>query len=203
VLESRGVGRIPLDWTTRLAIIKDIGKGLTFLHNSLPSHKVPHANLKSSNVLIHQENNKPYHSKLTNYGFLPLLPPKHQAENLAIRRSPEFVKGSKKLTHKTDVYCFGIIMLEIITGKVPGQMLGEIEETTDDLSDWVRNVVNNDWSTDILDLEILAEKEGHDAMLKLTELALECTDMKPEKRPKMSVVLGKIDEIEKLKSGND
>ncbi|XP_061342941.1 probable leucine-rich repeat receptor-like protein kinase At1g68400 [Gastrolobium bilobum] len=199
--EDRGVGRKPLDWTTRLAIIKDIAKGLAFLHHSLSSHKVPHANLKSSNVLIHQDN-QGYHSKLTDYGFFPLLQAKNEAEKLAIRKSPEFDKG-KKLTHKADAYCFGIVMLEIITGKVPGQILGEIEETTNDLSDWVRTVVNNDWSTDILDLEILAEKEGHDAMLELTELALECTDMTPEKRPKMSVVLRRIEEIEQMKTEND
>lgn len=199
LIEGRGVGRIPLDWTTRMAIIKDIAKGLAFLHHSLSSHKVPHANLKSSNVLIHQDN-QGYHSKLTDYGFLPLLPSKKNAEKLAISKSPEFVKG-KRLTHKTDVYCFGIIMLEIITGKVPGHILGEVEETTNnnDLSDWVRTVVNNDWSTDILDLEILAETEGHDAMLNLTELALDCTDMAPEKRPRMSVVLSRIEEIEQMK----
>ncbi|KAK7314821.1 hypothetical protein VNO77_33349 [Canavalia gladiata] len=199
--EGRGIGRIPLDWTTRLAIIKDIAKGLAFLHHSLPSHKVPHANLKSTNVLIHQDS-KGYHSKLTNYGFLALLPARKNAEKLAIRRSTEFVKG-KKLTHKADVYCFGIIMLEIITGKIPGQIIGGIEDTANDLSDWVRTVVNNDWSTDILDLEILAEREGHDAMLKLTELALECTDMTPEKRPKMSVVLMRIEEIEQMRKDND
>nr|KYP61713.1 putative inactive receptor kinase At2g26730 family [Cajanus cajan] len=199
--EGRGLGRIPLDWTKRLSIIKEIAKGLAFLHHSLPQHKVPHANLKSSNVLIH-EDSKGYHSKLTDYGFLPLLPAKQNAEKLAIRRSPEFVQG-KRLTHKADVYCFGIIMLEIITGKIPGHVIGEIEETTNDLSDWVRTVVNNDWSTDILDLEILAEKEGHDAMLKLTELALECTDVTPEKRPKMSVVLMRIEEIEQMRKEND
>ncbi|RHN52227.1 putative protein kinase RLK-Pelle-LRR-III family [Medicago truncatula] len=201
--EGRGIGRIPLDWTTRLAIIKDIAKGLDFLHQFLSSHKVPHANLKSSNVLIHQDN-QGYHSKLTDYGFLPLLSSSMKnAEKLSISKSPEFVKR-KKLTHKTDVYCFGIIMLEIITGKIPGHILGnEVEETSNDLSDWVRTVVNNDWSTDIFDLEILAEKDGHDAMLNLTEIALECTDMMPEKRPKMSLVLKRIEEIEQMMKDNE
>ncbi|XP_045818837.1 probable inactive receptor kinase At2g26730 isoform X1 [Trifolium pratense] len=202
--EGRGIGRIPLDWSTRLAIIKDIAKGLDFLHQYLSSHKVPHANLKSTNILIHQDN-QGYHSKLIDYGFLPLLSSsKKYEEKLAISKSPEFVKG-KKLTHKTDVYCFGIIMLEIITGKIPGHILGdEVEEiTTNDLSDWVRTVVNNDWSTDILDLEILADREGHDAMLNLTEIALECTDMIPENRPKMSVVLRKIEEMEQIIKENE
>ncbi|KAM7479547.1 hypothetical protein LguiA_027760 [Lonicera macranthoides] len=197
--ENRGIGRVPLNWTKRLSIIKDIAKGLSSLHQTLPSHKVPHANLKSSNVFIHRPNNEShYHAKLSDFGFLPLLPSRKASEKLAIAKSPEFCDG-KKLTYKADVYCFGIILLEIITGKIPGEISGQGDDEGSgigDLSDWVRTVVNNDWSTDILDMEILAAKDGHNEMLKFTELALECTDMVPEKRPKMSLVLRRIAEIE-------
>ncbi|KAI5330665.1 hypothetical protein L3X38_030063 [Prunus dulcis] len=193
--ENRGVGRVPLDWATRLSIIKDIAKGLTFLHQSLPSHKVPHANLKSSNVLVIQRNSQTYHLKLTDFGFLPLVPSRKYNEDLAIGKSPEFAQG-KKLSQKSDVYCFGIILLEVITGRIPGEISPGNDETMDDLSDWVRMVVNNDWSTDILDVEILAAKEDHDEMLKLTKIALDCTDLTPEKRPKMIQVLTRIEEID-------
>ncbi|KAJ6402266.1 hypothetical protein OIU84_014370 [Salix udensis] len=142
MLENRGDDRVPLNWAARLSIIRDIAKGMAFLHQSLPSHKVPHANLKSSNVLIHRDGQS-YHSKLTDYGFLPLLPSRKSSERLAVGRM----------------------------------------------------VVNNDWSTDILDEEILDSREGHGEMLKLTEIALQCTDMAPEKRPGMSEVLGRIEEI--------
>ncbi|XVE57196.1 hypothetical protein DITRI_Ditri04bG0072300 [Diplodiscus trichospermus] len=199
--ENRGSGRVPLKWATRLFIIKDVAMGMTFLHQYLPSHKVPHANLKSSNVLIHCQSQN-YHSKVTDYGYYPLLLTRRSSERLAISRTPEFSQG-KKLTHKADVYCFGIILLEIITGRIPGDeiSLGN-EERVFELSEWVRAVVNNDWSTDILDVEILGAREAHDDMLKLTKLALECTDVAPEKRPKMSQVLTRIEEIEQRKSDN-
>ncbi|EEF36780.1 probable leucine-rich repeat receptor-like protein kinase At1g68400 isoform X2 [Ricinus communis] len=193
--DNRGVGRVPLNWAARLSVVKDVARGLAFLHRSLPSHKVPHANLKSSNVLIHQNGPQSYRSKLTNYGFLPLLPSKKYSQRLAIGRSPEFSSG-KKLTHKADVYCFGIILLEVITGRIPSEVSPGNDEREDDLSDWVKTAVNNDWSTDILDVEIMATREGHDDMLKLTEIALECTDVAPEKRPKMTEVLRRIEEIE-------
>lgn len=194
VVENRGVGRVALNWEARMCVIRDIAKGLAFLHQSLPSNKVPHGNLKSSNVLIQQDN---YHSKLSDFGFLPLLPCRKHSEMLAVAKSPEFIRG-KKLSNKADVYCFGIILLEIITGRIPGEISDdEISTTTGggDLSDWVRMVVSSDWSTDILDVEILAATEGHDDMLKLTEIALECTDLIPEKRPKMTQVLQRIQEI--------
>ncbi|KAJ7970120.1 LRR receptor-like kinase [Quillaja saponaria] len=199
--ENRGVGRIPLDWATRLAIIKDLAKGLAFLHQSLPSHKVPHANLKSSNVLIHQ-NDRTFHSKLTDFGFLPLLPTRKFSEKLVISKLPEFFQG-KKLTHKADVYCFGVILLEVLTGRIPGEISEGIEETNGDLSNWVRMVMNDGWSIDILDLEIQAAKEGHDQKLKLTEIAIECTDMIPEKRPEMSEVWRRVEEIEQRNREND
>lgn len=187
--ENRGYQRETiLDWNARLSIIKEIAEGVNFLHQCLPSHKmVPHGNLKSSNILIQRENHI-CHVKITDYGFSPLV---LSLEQLAVGKTPEFSQG-KKLTRKADVYCFGIVPLEIITGKEPAQ----VDASADDLSNWVRSAVNNDWSTDILDVEIVAEREGYDGMLKLTEIALECTDMEPENRPAMSQVLARIQAIE-------
>ncbi|KAF3438420.1 hypothetical protein FNV43_RR21182 [Rhamnella rubrinervis] len=193
--ENRGVGRVALKWEARMCIIRDIAKGLAFLHQSLPCHKVPHGNLKSSNVLIQQDY---YHSKLSDFGFLPLLPSRKHSEMLAVAKSPEFIQG-KKLSNKTDVFCFGIILLEIITGRIPGEIsddeISTITAGGGDLSEWVRMVVSSDWSTDILDVEILAATAGHDDMLKLTEIALECTDLIPEKRPEITQILQRIQEI--------
>ncbi|XP_057969434.1 leucine-rich repeat receptor-like protein kinase PXC1 [Malania oleifera] len=194
--ENRRARRVPLRWYARLSIIKGIAKGLAFLHQSLPSHHraLLHANLKSSNVLI-QCTGENYMSKLTDFGFLPFLHCRKSLEKLAIAKSPEFSQG-KKLTQKADVYCFGIIVLEIITGRIPGQLLsGNNVPIFEDLCDWVRMVVNNDWTTDVLDEEIRATNQGHEEMLKLTEMALQCTDMTPEKRPKMSEVARRIEEI--------
>ncbi|KAL3824988.1 hypothetical protein ACJIZ3_021017 [Penstemon smallii] len=194
--ENRGIGRVPLDWKTRISIIKDIAKALDFLHHSLASQRVPHGNLKSSKILIQRVNHEnEIHVKLTDYGFLPLVP----TNKLSVARTPEFREG-KKLTWKADVYCFGILVLEIVTGRVPSPCSSSSsgnggEERDSDLSSWVRAAVNNDWSTDILDVEILGEREGYDEMLKLTEIALECTDEVPERRPKMSRVLSRIQEM--------
>lgn len=102
----------------------------------------------------------------------------------------------KRLSRKSDVYCLGIVILEIVTGRIPGEISSATEKETEDLSEWVRMVVDTDWSTDILDVEIAAAREGHDEMLKLTEIALQCTDVVPEKRPKVSEVLQRIEEIE-------
>lgn len=185
---------MPLNWAARISIIKDIAQGLHFLHRSLSSQRVPHANLKSTNVLVRRDSSN-YRVKLVDFGFWPLLPNRKLSEVLSVGKTPEFLKF-KKMTHKADIYCFGIIVLEIVTGKIPGDISPGIEGTFGDLSDWVRMVVNNDWSTDILDVEISGDREGHDDMLKLTEIALECTDEAAEKRPKIDEILRQIEEIE-------
>lgn len=193
--ENRGEGRVPLNWETRLSIIGDIAKGLSFLHESLPSHNVPHANLKSSNVLIFH-NGQTYRSKLTDFGFLTLLPTHDSSAILAVGKSPEYSQR-KKLTHKADVYCFGIIILEVITGRISGECSIEKNETTKNLHDWVRTAVNNDWYTDIFDAEMLVAEDGEDETLKLIEIAFQCTDVVPEKRPEMTEVLMRIEEIKR------
>lgn len=185
-----------MNWTARLSIIKEIAEGLAFLHQSLPSHRVPHANLKSSNVLIQRDGLK-LHSKLTDFGLLPLLTPRKLFENLAVGKTPEFSQG-KNLTYKADVYCFGIILLEVITGKNPDEMSRGSGGMFDDLSDWVRSAVNSDCLTDVLDVEILSAREDRDDMLRLVEMALECTDVTPAKRPKMSEFLRRMEEMEQL-----
>ncbi|XP_008797241.3 probable leucine-rich repeat receptor-like protein kinase At1g68400 [Phoenix dactylifera] len=191
--DNRGEGRVPLNWAARLNIVKGIARGLAYLHQCLPSLKVPHGNLKSSNVLIlHNKHRPEYQPKLTDFGFQALLLSPNQSHKLAIGKSPEFTQG-RKLTNKTDVYCFGLMLLEAITGQVPGD-----DEV--DLPEWVSLVIRNDWSTDILDLEISAERESHGDMLRLTEIALECAALEPERRPKMSEVVKRIEEIKEPNS---
>uniref|UniRef100_A0A7N0U5G4 Protein kinase domain-containing protein n=1 Tax=Kalanchoe fedtschenkoi TaxID=63787 RepID=A0A7N0U5G4_KALFE len=204
--ETGGAGKAALDWKSRLYVIKDIAKGLNFLHQNSAPNKVPHGNLKSSNVLI-QHSRGAYHAKLADFGYLPLFPSRKLTQTLAVGMSPEFAQF-KRATSKTDVYCFGIVLLEIITGRDPhggepvrGKGEGEFEyedgtTSSTELVEWVRSVVNNDWSTDVLDVEIVGAGEGHDEMLKLTEIALHCTDLNPERRPRMSEVLRRIEEIE-------
>ena len=181
--DNRGEGRVPLNWQARLTIAKGIARGLAYLHHSLPSHRVPHANLKSSNILIHDSN----HPKLTGFGFLPLFHSPQQAQKLAVGRTPEFSQG-KRLNHKADIYCLGVVLLEIITGRTP-------EEHEGGLPEWVTSVIMNELSTEIFDLEIVAERERHEEMLKLTNIALQCTALEPGRRPNISVVVEKIEEI--------
>ncbi|KAG6513757.1 probable leucine-rich repeat receptor-like protein kinase At1g68400 [Zingiber officinale] len=184
--DNRGEARIVLKWAARLNIVKGISRGLAYLHESTPFHKILHANLKSSNVLIdHNEEGKEYNSRLTDYGFYSILP-STQIHSLAVGKVPEFSQGMK-LADKADVYCFGLILLEVVTGRFPGD--------EEDLPGWVRSNVTNGRPTDILDMEIASEKERYPDILKLTQIALDCLEIDPERRPVMNEVVKRTEEI--------
>ncbi|CAN6287860.1 unnamed protein product [Urochloa humidicola] len=200
---NRGEGRTPLPWPARLSIAQGTARGLAYLHQSLPYfHRPPHGNLKSSNVLVFfspaaptaaaaakSNNHKQAVAKLTDHGFHPLLP--HHAHRLAAAKCPEFARavgGGRRLSSRADVYCLGLVLLELVTGKVP------VEEDGD-LAEWARLALSHEWSTDILDVEIVADRARHGDMLRLTEVALLCAAVEPDRRPKVQDVVRMIDEI--------
>ena len=86
------------------------------------------------------------------------------------------------------MYCLGVVLLELVTGKVP------VEEDGD-LAEWARLALSNEWSTDILDVEIVADRGRHGDMLRLTEVALLCAAPEPDRRLKVQDVVRMIDEI--------
>ncbi|KAK8664407.1 hypothetical protein V6N13_084199 [Hibiscus sabdariffa] len=102
------------DWPAGLKIVPVIARGLDYLHIELSSLEVSHGNLESSNVLLGPDN----HPFLSDYGYRR-------------DRSPVCIHDSGKVSPKSDVYCVGIIILKILTGKFPSQYLSHKEDETD------------------------------------------------------------------------
>lgn len=108
-----------LDWPTRLRIIKGVGKGLDYLYKSFPNLSLPHGHLKSSNVLLDDT----FVPLLADYGLVPVMNEEHAYKFMAAYKSPESAQNDHHLTRKTDVWCLGILILEMLTGKFPANYL--------------------------------------------------------------------------------
>ncbi|XP_057419253.1 probable inactive receptor kinase At5g67200 [Lotus japonicus] len=170
---SRSARAKPLHWTSCLKIAEDVAHGLAYIHQA---SSLIHGNLKSSNVLLGAD----FEACVTDYCLSFLADPSFTEDaNSAAYKAPEARKSSQRATTKSDVYAFGVLLLELLTGKHSSQH-PFLEPA--DLQDWVRAMRDDDGSED-------------NRLEMLTEVASICSATSPEQRPAMWQVLKMIQGI--------
>ncbi|KAK4777986.1 hypothetical protein SAY87_018173 [Trapa incisa] len=185
---SRGSGRIPLDWDSRLKIATCAARALAHLHHS---GKAVHGNLKSSNVLVRPDRTACF----SDFGLNPLSSGASPAPNrLTGYRAPE-VAETRKVTPKSDVYGYGVLLLELLTGKPPNQAPSIGEEGATDLPRWVQSVVREEWTAEVFDAELVSHGNVEEEMVRVLQIAMECASVVPDQRPDMAEVVRMMDEI--------
>ncbi|GMN52958.1 hypothetical protein TIFTF001_022095 [Ficus carica] len=145
--------------------------GLGFLYTEFSSYDLPHGNLKSSNVLL-TEDHEPV---LSDYAFQPLMNQANASQAMFAYKTPDYVEY-QRVSQKTDVYCLGIIILEILTGKFPSQYLTSGKGGID-VVQWVLSAYNDkDRERELLDSEIASNAEVVDDMLHLLHVGAACVE---------------------------
>ncbi|KAK4260111.1 hypothetical protein QN277_003269 [Acacia crassicarpa] len=172
---SRSARAKPLHWTSCLKIAEDIAHGLAYIHQT---SRLIHGNLKSSNVLLGVD----FEARVADYS-LSLLSNSSSSDDpdTAAYKAPETRNTNRLPTSKSDVYTFGVLLLELLTSKYPSQHPFLVPM---DLQNWVR-AMRNDYGAEDKQLGML------------TDLASICTVISPEQRPAMWQVLKMIQEIKK------
>ncbi|KAL2531266.1 putative inactive receptor kinase [Abeliophyllum distichum] len=179
---NKGAGRTPLNWETRVAIALGAARGVSFLHSQGP--KISHGSIKSSNILL----TKSYEARVSDFGLAQLAEPTLTPNRVSGYRAPE-ITDPCKVSQKADVYSFGVLLLEMLTGKAPTHEEGV------NLPRWVESVVKDEWTAEVFDLELLRYQNVEEDMVRLLQLAVECAAQYPDKRPSMAEVTSKIEEI--------
>ncbi|KAJ1427755.1 Serine-threonine/tyrosine-protein kinase, catalytic domain [Sesbania bispinosa] len=182
-----GAGRTPLDWDSRVKLALGAAKGIAFIHSG-GGPKFAHGNIKSTNVLITQE----LDSYISDVGLPPLMNAPSTMSRANGYRAPE-VTDSRKITQKSDVYNFGVVLLEILTGKTP--LIYPSYEDVVDLPRWVRCVVREEWTAEVFDEELLRGQYVEEEMVQMLQIALTCVAKAPDMRPKMDEAVRMIEEI--------
>ncbi|KAK4395517.1 putative inactive receptor kinase [Sesamum angolense] len=178
---NRGAGGTPLNWEIRSRIALGAARGIEYLH--CQGSNSAHGNIKSSNVLL----TKSYDARISDFGLNQLVGPPSSPTRVTGYRAPE-VTDPRKVSQKADVYSFGVLLLELLTGKAP------LEDGLD-LPRWVESVVREEWTSEVFDLELLRHQNVEEEMVQLLQLGIDCTAQYPDQRPSISQVAKRIEEL--------
>ncbi|KAG6416790.1 hypothetical protein SASPL_124228 [Salvia splendens] len=166
----------PLTWAQRLKIAVDVARGLNYLHFD---RAVPHGNLKAANVLLEGPD---LNARVADYCLHRLMTQSGTIEQILDAgvlgyRAPELIASKKPLpSFKSDVYAFGVIMLELLTGKCAGDVVSGADGGVG-LSDWVRFKVAEGRGAECFDAALVAEMSvpaADKGMKEVLGIALRC-----------------------------
>lgn len=184
--------KIEMDWNVRYEIAVGAAKGLEYLHHGCEK-PVIHRDVKSSNILLDEEM-KP---KIADFGLAKIVQTEKVMDSMHIIAgthgyiAPEY-GYTCNVTEKSDIYSFGVVLMELVTGKKPVEP--EFGENRD-IVYWVHNEMRTkDDMTALVDLKI--SKDAREEAVKMLSIAVHCTMKIPALRPSMRMVVKMLEEIE-------
>jgi serine/threonine protein kinase len=195
-----------LNWAVRLSIVQGVARGLAYLHECSP-RKYIHGSIKSTKILLDDE----LHPYVSGFGLTRLVSTTQKLTHSASKKlgSASYAHGAQAIayvapearapgtvgTQKGDVYAFGMVLLEVVTGRVAGAC-GEGEMAMPDLEGWVRRAFKEERPlSEVVDPTLLHEVHAKKQVLAVFHIALGCTEPDPEMRPKMRAVSESLDRI--------
>ncbi|XP_048490521.1 probable LRR receptor-like serine/threonine-protein kinase RFK1 isoform X3 [Beta vulgaris subsp. vulgaris] len=188
-LLGRGQSQIFLDWQTRVKICLGIARGLAFLHED-SRLRIVHRDIKATNVLLDQELNP----KISDFGLARLGEDDNSHVSTRVAgtigyMAPEYAIWGH-LSYKVDVYSFGIVTLEIISGRSNSCYV-----PTDDffcLLDWACHLQQSGNYLELVDQRLGCNYNIEEAE-KIVNVALICTNAAASERPTMSEVVNMLE----------
>ncbi|KAF5769142.1 putative protein kinase RLK-Pelle-DLSV family [Helianthus annuus] len=178
-----------LSWRQRIEIIFGTAKGLAYLHEQYHV-TIIHRDIKPSNILLDNE----LQPKIADFGLIRLLP--DEKTHLSTKMPGSFENGyvapeyaiHGQLSAKVDTYSFGIVVLEIISGKRCHNVKDE-ESVNQSLLEYAWNLYDSGTHLSLVDSTLDPSEYGEEEAKKMIEIALMCTQSPVSARPAMSEVV--------------
>ncbi|CAO2200655.1 unnamed protein product [Urochloa humidicola] len=186
-LRERPESEPPLDWQTRRRIALGSARGLSYLHDHCDP-KIIHRDVKAANILLDED----FEAVVGDFGLAKLMDYKDTHVTTAVRGTighiaPEYLSTGKS-SEKTDVFGYGIMLLELITGQRAFDLARLANDDDVMLLDWVKGLLKEKRLESLVD-EDLQHNYIDFEVESLIQVALLCTQSSPMERPKMSEVV--------------
>ncbi|KEH23426.1 tyrosine kinase family protein [Medicago truncatula] len=180
-LAPRDTQATAFDWEKRVNVVKGVANALSYLHHDC-SPPIVHRDISSKNVLL----NLDYEAQVSDFGTAKFLKPGllswTQFAGTFGYAAPELAQ-TMEVNEKCDVYSFGVLALEIIVGKHPGDLISLF------LSQSTRLMANNMLLIDVLDQRPQhVMKPVDEEVILIARLAFACLNQNPRSRPTMDQV---------------
>ncbi|XP_028789951.1 wall-associated receptor kinase-like 20 [Neltuma alba] len=189
-----------LDWKTRLKVAFQTAESLAYLHSAAHT-PIYHRDVKSTNILLDDE----FNAKVADFGLSRLANPglSHVstcAQGTLGYLDPEYYRNYQ-LTDKSDVYSYGVVLLELLTSQKAIDFSREQDDVN--LAIFVSQRASNGSIMELVDQRLLVSKEASDDKVKtsvqlFSELALSCLREKKSERPSMKDIVQHLQSIIKI-----
>ncbi|CAI7804020.1 unnamed protein product [Closterium sp. NIES-54] len=188
-------GAKPMSLRQRLAALVNVADGLSFLH----SRRIVHRDVKPANVLLDAD----MRAKVADFGFMRMMEAS-KVNPTRVLGTPGYVDPEYHDTHlattSTDVYSFGVLVLELLTGREP---ILSVDGSHSHIREWATAKLSSSDVSSIIDPRMAspAASTGDvfmvhaDVMQSLASLALACTAMPAASRPSMAKVLSQLKQL--------
>ncbi|KAF5738525.1 leucine-rich repeat receptor-like protein kinase [Tripterygium wilfordii] len=188
-----------LEWPTRFTIAFGAAEGLAYLHHDCKP-RIIHRDIKSNNILLDAN----FEAQVGDFGLAKIIDMPQSKSMSAVAGSygyiaPEYAY-TMKVTEKCDIYSYGVVLLELITGRTPVQPLDQ----GGDLVTWARRYIrDNSLTSEMFDTRLNLEHQSVvDQMIAVMKIALMCTSMSPSDRPSMREVVLMLSESKEREERN-
>ncbi|KAI9125827.1 hypothetical protein K1719_003245 [Acacia pycnantha] len=184
-LHGQFANEVQLDWKRRMNIAIGSAQGILYLHHEVTPHII-HRDIKASNVLL----NSDFEPLVADFGFAKLIP--EGVSHLTTRvkgtlgyLAPEYAMWGK-VSESCDVYSFGILLLELVTGRKPIEKLpGGLKRT---ITEWAEPFISKGKFRDMVDRRLRGNFDERQVEQMINVAAL-CVQSEPDKRPNMKQVV--------------
>ncbi|KAI3458297.1 hypothetical protein Pfo_014960 [Paulownia fortunei] len=179
-------------WDTRLTIAIGAARGIAEVHTQNGGNLI-HGNIKSSNIFL----NSQHYGCVSDLGLTSMIATKFMPT--ARCYAPE-VKDTQNVSQASDVYSFGILLLELLTRKSPVHVPGGPEAV--DLVKLVNSVKNKERTTKVFDADLLTLPSIREHMVNMLQIGISCVAKSVKKRPKMSEVVKMLEDLRIMNTGS-